>query len=994
MLIKDVAVTLLGLVPSSSTNRLPAEMLLPSTDLASFSEANSSSGPVLNFVQSSSPLYPPVSGSPAPQPPVPTPPVPTPPVTSPPLGEDSSSGSPSGPVSLSATAEAGRVTILDPAEGDNDSIAQIRILSQGSHGQVSVNPDNTLSLVLSEDPTATGTVGFQYEITYENGRTRQAEAQVKVTPATQKAGWGQGDFYMLEEDAQGRVVVEHGDNHRKIHVTEGSNGWTRAEIARAEGLAADKITAKWLADHPEYGATPDKALSTELGTALWYHLDDTPSSNWLLFERGYEYADTGRLVGRGASGESALHPLYIGAYGEGDAPRILDRFNIYQNDSDNVVVRDLEFHGGVQILQGSNVLMENLTVVHDGLNIQNVDGYTFRNSSILDVIKETPVNKGSTWHPSLNRDSGMFAKGIDGLLIENTFADRNGWAEGYDYNMSSKKPMPPSMYSHNYYLQNDNLDVTFRDNIVMRGASFGVQLRSGGVLEDNVFIDNNAAVNFLGGSYKNAGPIGHYTLMTDNVITSAGHKRVAAKEGALSMGVDAAGQKSALIDNIIAHLADPNNARELAQKTVAHDALKVADAVYDDTIVFNWFSSDKGNKRNPDTHVEGLSASTLNATTIQNFTADLLNRDKASIADLANHLRAQAEGHLNHVVDADLIIAFFQKGFGIEVDRHSLETTARFVPNELGDGIRWDNRLNWSTGELPGNGAATTVDLGGNSVHFGAKTVAVDDFIFGDFGRFTASSGRLDIEGAVDVATTGARLTVEGAGQVWMNGYRDSDLLKVDLSGGRFANTGDITGQIQITSTGDAQTLLAVSGGSFDLKAGSSLTIQGPGGKAGFDGASPDPAVLRMHDDAVLFFDALETGMGQLSEFRSGAFGDTSQVTSGVHLDGTLRVDLTGWKAAAKAGTTTLIDVDQLVGQFDDVIVEGLGRRQDALIRVDYVRDQVHLVLGDQGKGSGQVRVATSGDEAFTNYRDDAALDQLWDAMNALSGSRIDDPLQ
>ena len=245
-------------------------------------------------------------------------------------------------------------------------------------------------------------------------------------------------------------------------------------------------------------------------------------------------------------------------------------------------------------------------------------------------------------------------------------------------------------------------------------------------------------------------------------------------------------------------------------------------------------------------NTEGLDPAVLKATTIQNFTADLLGKDKATIGDLANYLRAQAHGELDHVVDADLIIAFFQEGFGFDIAARSTETTARFSPNDLGDGIRWDNRLNWSTGEVP-EGAVDTIDLGGNSVYFGAKTVSVDDFVFGDFGKLNVSSGRLTVENQVDVADTGAYLNIERAGQVWVDGYRDSDRLTIDVTGGRFANTGDFAGQAIVAAKGNGQVLLATSGGSFDLQADSRLTIHGQQGKIGFDGATSDAAVLRLH---------------------------------------------------------------------------------------------------------------------------------------------------
>jgi hypothetical protein len=215
---------------------------------------------------------------------------------------------------------------------------------------------------------------------------------------------------------------------------------------------------------------------------------------------------------------------------------------------------------------------------------------------------------------------------------------------------------------------------------------------------------------------------------------------------------------------------------------------------------------------------------------------------------------------------------------------------------------------------------------------------------------------------------------------VWIDGYSDEDLLEVSLSGGRLANTGDMSGHMSLTSGGNSQALLATSGGSFDLFAGNSLTIRGAEAKIGFDGATDDTAVLRMHDGGITNFRASKEGLGQISEFRSGAFGETSEVTSGIRLDGVLNIDLGGWDSKA-GGDWTLIQADQIVGLFDDFTVTGLGKDQDALLRVDYVRDEVSLILGQQGRGSGETRMVTAGDEAFISYTEDAALQALWDAL-------------
>ena len=92
----------------------------------------------------------------------------------------------------------------------------------------------------------------------------------------------------------------------------------------------------------------------------------------------------------------------------------------------------------------------------------------------------------------------------------------------------------------------------------------------------------------------------------------------------------------------------------------------------------------------------------LDQTTIQRFTADLLGTDTATIDDLAEVLREQMTNGTLDPVDADQIIAYFQETFGIAPDVRTEAATLRFVPDDRGDGVRWDNRLNWDSDDLPG----------------------------------------------------------------------------------------------------------------------------------------------------------------------------------------------------------------------------------------------------------------------------------------------------
>jgi hypothetical protein len=614
---------------------------------------------------------------------------------------------------------AGRVTTL---EHGGDNIASIRVIEGPQFGNLTVNPDNTLALVLS-DSTQTGQISFSYEVTYGNGSTGTFSETMDVTASAQALGWGRGDHYMLEEDADGNVVVEHGELHREVYVSGGDTALSADDIARIEGLNASEITGAWLAGHPEYGGSSDMALETDLALELWKTIipEGQGTSNWLLFERGYEYA--GDIVPKETLGESALHPLYFGAYGTGERPTIVDDLKLFEGHGPygNMVFQGLHFYNGVTVLTGENILFDDCDFSLTA-NIQHAEGITIRNSTIVDIHRDEPKD-GGDWDPSVDRIQGMFIKGSDGVLLEDLLFDRNGWEEGYDPGLDGNLPQAPSPLSQNLYVAHDNSDVTLRDTITMRAAAFGAQIRSGGFVEDNVFLDNNAAFTTLGGDYRDAGPIGNYSLINGNLVTSAGYREAEGRSGALSRGIDNEGELTTLHDNIVTHLADPSNYQEYIDKYWIHGALLNEHApYYDDTIVYNWVGSRAEDfpvrADSIDLNIEGLDTNLLDETTIQNFAAELLNNPNATIADLAEYLRNVADGSINDDLSADDILAFFRESFGIETQERVQNGTSRFTPDDRAEGFRWDNRMNWSDEQTPIDG--DDIELAGNWVTFGS----------------------------------------------------------------------------------------------------------------------------------------------------------------------------------------------------------------------------------------------------------------------------------
>jgi hypothetical protein len=888
-------------------------------------------------------------------------------------------------VSFSGQAVSGRVTTIEPF--DMDRVASVRILEMPSHGNLTINPDNTLALVMTSS-NYTGPMSFRCEVTLHNGSVREVDGTLDVTKGPQEAGWGDGSFYMLKTDENDDIIVEHGANHREIYISKSADALSKADIAALEGVGVSDIDGKWLADHPEYGSSPEMALKPDAGMALWGETTGTgakPSSNWLLFENGYKY-DVGQVIDAGSQGESELHPLHITSYGSGRTAVITSNLTAYNEPSQNIVFSNLDFTGGITVLRGEDLMFHDISVSEKLFTAQwGIDRLTIRNSDITNVITEA---RGDTYNGEYV--SGLYVENTHHLLLEGNYFWHNGWQDGYE---TDPKLMPPIMFSHNVYLQYDTTDVTFRDNISAQGASFGAHIRGGGFLEDNVFLDNNAQVDVLNGMYRDYGPVGNYSLLADNLFTSAGYK-LAPEIGGVSIGYSVSGYMNALVDNIVAHMADPNNPGELAEKAVMNWATGTfTPPVYDNTIVYNWAGSSDYSKILEETNqnIAGLNTDILDQTTIQKFAATLLGKENATIDNLAAYLRAISDTPLENVVDADLIIRFFQDGFGLTPDIRAADATLRFVPDDRGDGIRWDNRLNWSTGDLPGTQDHDSVDLHGNWVNYGGTT-RLENLDFGDSGKLTVAQGYLGVRDEIAVEGKG-HLTIDGAGQFWTDGFSDKDKLVIDVEGGRFANTGIFKGPVNMTVSDNGQAILATDNGSFDLNRNSRLEIVGRDALVGFDGENGDIGLLRLSDNSTLKFTADDGRLGRIREFESGRFGDDrpyGAMRSGADLgDARLEIDITGMRG--QAVSKVLMRVDELIGRFDEFKVIGLGSSRDATVVINYESDTVTLRLGVEGDGTGSTEIKTTHDRM--EEPEGRAGQRLWEALTADHGVLADDPM-
>ncbi|MDA8019209.1 MAG: right-handed parallel beta-helix repeat-containing protein, partial [Thermoanaerobaculia bacterium] len=171
---------------------------------------------------------------------------------------------------------------------------------------------------------------------------------------------------------------------------------------------------------------------------------------------------------------------------------------------------------------------------------------------------------------------GMFASSIEGLLLEENVFDYNGW--NADIPGASA-----NIFRHNIYLSGNNSnDVQVVGNIITRGASHGIQARTGGWVFDNLFARNSISVLISDGVEQ-----GFSALVEENVILDG--KNISGTE-LRGWGINANNADSTIVHrNIVANNVDGDFPRPMDFGANAGDP--VLDLEFTDNIFYNWGGS-------------------------------------------------------------------------------------------------------------------------------------------------------------------------------------------------------------------------------------------------------------------------------------------------------------------------------------------------------------------------------------------------------------------
>ncbi len=215
----------------------------------------------------------------------------------------------------------------------------------------------------------------------------------------------------------------------------------------------------------------------------------------LLFRSGDRFGPLGKWP---LSGRSENEMMLISSYGNGPRP-VFDsgkesNLSHYKNRIGHVAFVGLHLiatdrlndannnAAGFHLLANTeNILIEDcrIELYRDGITLQKLWGQ-MQNIRIRRCIIR---NCFATNQHAM----GLFAKQVDGLLLEQNLFDHNGWLENPDPDGTTA---PPTKFNHNIYIQHGTTNVIMRENILARGSSHGAQVRNGGLVENNLFLDN------------------------------------------------------------------------------------------------------------------------------------------------------------------------------------------------------------------------------------------------------------------------------------------------------------------------------------------------------------------------------------------------------------------------------------------------------------------------------------------------------------------------
>jgi hypothetical protein len=230
------------------------------------------------------------------------------------------------------------------------------------------------------------------------------------------------------------------------------------------------------------------------------------------------------------SGASASNPMLIGSYGAGARPAIMSgaTSGIITGSSSAPEIDYLDIIGihfwadgrdpsitpkpivsdptGIDILSRTNgLLIENCYIQDYQVNINlyeyagPIQNVSVRRNEIVDA-----------WSGDQHAQ-GLYALGVNNLTLDGNLFDHNGW----NTQIAAAKA---TIYNHDAYISAHNTGVVVENNIFAEASATGLQDRPGGIVKNNLFLDDPIGLTFGLVNGADTTPGGVHGTVTGNVF--------------------------------------------------------------------------------------------------------------------------------------------------------------------------------------------------------------------------------------------------------------------------------------------------------------------------------------------------------------------------------------------------------------------------------------------------------------------------------------------
>jgi hypothetical protein len=350
-------------------------------------------------------------------------------------------------------------------------------------------------------------------------------------------------------------VLETLESRTMMSVSLDSNGYTR--ITPSADTQTIFVSSSQGNDGNS-GLSSDSPVKT-IGKGM--SLLRSGSPDWLMLKKGDTWSEA---VSWTKNGRSEDEPMVFGSYGSGDRPLIKAGSNdaFYSGTGiQNVAITGLHFMAstrnpnspdyngnaqggfGIEIIgPAKNILIEDSQVEYfrDNVAIMAWNGSPTNIKLRKNVINNSWSTTAISWE---GKSQGVYVNGVNGITMDGNVFDHNGWNE--------KIPgANATIYGHNVYFWSDNSGVVFKNNISANASSHGLQARSGGDIENNLFLDDPIGMVFGKGSPVAAGGVSGQ--VKNNLFLGDRDISGATRGWAIEVGNTKAGGGTVIADNIIA----------------------------------------------------------------------------------------------------------------------------------------------------------------------------------------------------------------------------------------------------------------------------------------------------------------------------------------------------------------------------------------------------------------------------------------------------------